>query len=386
MAALAALTSTVSYIDRQTFSVLAPKICEALHISETGYGVLTSAFAVAYLVSTPLSGWWLDRVGARRGLVGSVLVWSVIAALHALVPGFAVMFAFRIALGLAEGPSFPGAAQTIQRVLPSGSRSRGFGLLFTGSSIGGMIVPPLAAWLYATAHSWRVAFLGTAVAGLLWVPAWIALTRRADVREILDARAPDAAPRPRWRTVARDPAMIRGLVAVFATAPISLFAQIWGAKYLVRTFHVAQENVGHYLWLPPLLFDAGALLFGDLAARFPRRVRVTYGVALLLALVIALLPSVHGEWQAMAVLGIASAGGGGMYVVCTADLLSRVAPNAISLAGGTLAGAQSLSMIVAGPLVGAAVGHFASYSQVALVLAPIVATGAIAWIVSGARR
>src|SRR5262245_56279101 len=134
---------TVSYIDRSTLAVLGPSVKSALDIDATEYGWLTSAFSMAYLIATPLAGWWIGRIGARRGLVGSVLLWTAVSALHALVPGFGVLFALRIALGMAEGPSFPGAAQTIQRVLPPNERARGFGVLFTGSSLGGMIVPPL---------------------------------------------------------------------------------------------------------------------------------------------------------------------------------------------------------------------------------------------------
>lgn len=383
VAVIAALTSTVSYIDRQTFSVLAPKVTEALDIGETGYGVLTSAFSLAYLVATPLSGWWLDRVGARRGLVGSLLVWSSIAAMHALVPSFAVLLMFRILLGLAEGPTFPGASQTIQRVLPERDRARGIGLLFTGSSIGGMIVPPLAAALYAW-QGWRAAFVGTALAGLAWIPIWVLLTNRADVRPLLDAHVETQA-RPRLGEVLRHPAMARALIGVFCAAPISLFAQLWGSKYLVRTFGVDQKDVGHYLWLPPLIFDAGALLFGDLAARVPQRIRAIYAVALLLALTIALLPLATTPWQGALIFGVASAGGAAMYTICTVDLLARVRPEAISLAGGTLAGAQSLSLILAGPIVGAAVGHFQSYDQVAVALAPIVTGGALTWIFYSAR-
>src|SRR5262249_24817034 len=121
---------TVSYIDRSTLGALGPTVTKALDISETGFGVLASAFSLAYLVATPAAGWWLDRIGARRGLVRSVLAWSAVSALQALVPGFWTLFALRIALGLAEGPGFPGAAQTVQRVLAPAERARGFGLLF----------------------------------------------------------------------------------------------------------------------------------------------------------------------------------------------------------------------------------------------------------------
>src|SRR4029079_5046655 len=86
------LTMTVSYADRLTLSVLAPSVTKALHISDETYGWLGAAFAMADLIGTQLAGWWIDRAGARRGLVASVLAWSAVAALHAIVPGFGVLF------------------------------------------------------------------------------------------------------------------------------------------------------------------------------------------------------------------------------------------------------------------------------------------------------
>src|SRR5215470_1239175 len=176
---------TVSYIDRATLATLAKSVKGALDIDDTMYGWLSSAFSIAYLFGTPIAGWWIDRAGARRGLVASLLVWSAIAALHAIVPTFGILFALRIALGFAESPGFPGAAQTMQRVLPPEERSRGFGLLFTGSSIGGMLAPLIASALY-TASGWRIAFLGTAAVGLVWIPAWLLVTRSGAIRERLD--------------------------------------------------------------------------------------------------------------------------------------------------------------------------------------------------------
>ncbi len=119
----------------------------------------------------------LDRTGARRGLVFAVLAWSAVAAGHALVPSFAALVALRVLLGTAEAPSFPGAAQTIKRILPPAERSMGFGLLFTGSSLGAMIAGPLAIGILGFAGGWRLAFLGTSLVGLAWIPLWLFVTR-----------------------------------------------------------------------------------------------------------------------------------------------------------------------------------------------------------------
>lgn len=384
VAVVATLTMTVSYIDRSTLAVLAPSVTKALGIGETEYGWLTSAFSIAYLFATPLSGWWIDRIGARRGLVGSILVWTSIAAMHALVPGFAVLFVLRIALGVAEGPSFPGAAQTVQRVLPPNERARGFGLLFTGSSIGGMIVPPLAAALY-DAGGWRVAFLGTSMIGLLWVPAWLYVTGKPAVREKMDVQVTAThVARPTFGSLLTDRNVIRALFAILAIAPIFALSLSWGAKYLAREFGVAQGDVGQYLWMPPLLFDAGALLFGDLASRQRRAPgappRLLFGIGVVLALSLAFVPFAETPWAAMSFIGLSMAGGGVIYTLSIADLLARVPANAVSFAGGTVASAQSLAMIIANPLIGASVDSTASYDLAIYALAAWTVPGCLVWL------
>lgn len=385
VAIVATLTMTVSYIDRITLSVLAPTVTKVLDISDEAYGWLGSAFAAAYLFGTPLAGWWLDRAGVRRGLVASVLAWSAVAALHALVPNFGALLVLRLALGITEGPGFPGAAQTVQRILPERDRERGFGVLFTGSSLGSMIAPPLASALFVLA-GWRVAFFATTAAGLLWIPAWLYVTRHRAVRDQL---APVEAPRTRtpladFLATVRHPLLLRALCGVFAAAPIFSFAQTWGAKYLVRAFDMKQGQVGHYLWLPPLLFDAIAILFGDLASRQRRAAgappRMLFAIGIVFAVALAYLPFATTPWAAMVSMGISMAGGGVMYTLITADLLGRMPPTKVSFAGGIMAGAQSLALIIANPLIGRAVDHLHNYNAVAFGLSLWALPGALAWL------
>ncbi len=380
---------TVSYIDRATLSALAPTVTKALDIDETEYGWLTSAFSFAYLLATPLAGWWIDRIGARRGLVGSVLAWTVIAALHSVIPGpglgLVTLFALRIALGVVEGPTFPGAAQTIQRVLPPAERARGFGVLFTGSSIGGMIAPILASALFALG-GWRFAFLGSALVGLLWIPLWLAATRSPAVRAQLDhAAAPASEARhASVRELLGDTNVQRALLAILAVAPIFGFALGWGAKYLARTWGTPQQDVGHYLWLPPLVFDAGAVLFGDLASRQRREPgappRLLFAIGLCLAGALAAVPLARSPWEGIALIGVAMAGGGAVYTLATADLLSRVPPRSVSLAGGLMAGAQSLAYVIANPLIGASVDASGSYDLSVVAIAVWAVPGSLAWL------
>ena len=248
---VATSTMAVSYVDRQAVAALAPTITKDLAISDASYGLLGSAFSMAYLVFAPLSGRLVDRVGARLGLLVAVLAWSVVAGAHALVPGFASLFALRVLLGVTEAPSFPGAATTVSRALPPESRSAGFGVLFTGSSLGAAV----SGWLAPTLEAqwgWRGALFATAVVGLAWVPLWLAVSSGAAARAALAPAPRGEEPGVGWGELLRTPAVLRAVAAVLATAPAMGLVMQFGSKLLVAQHGLTQTEVREWLWMPPL--------------------------------------------------------------------------------------------------------------------------------------
>lgn len=395
---VATLTMAISYLDRQTLAVLAPTVREHLHLSLVQYGWLASAFSFAYLISAPIAGRLVDIAGARRGLLAAVLLWSVVAALHAIVPSFGVLFLLRILLGIAESPSFPGAAQTVHRALPVAQRARGFGILFTGSSLGAAVASPLATNL-AARFGWRSAFVGTAIVGLVWVPLWVFVSFEKSARRVLDSPADDGEatmltdPPPALEVpvstlaLLRRPAVIRGLVAIMATAPIAAFAFLWGSQYMVSELHMTQLEVGSYLWVPPVLFDVSSLLFGDLASRHAKNAvgrrrtpRLLFGTATALIVALALLPLTRDGVTTVVLIGVALSGNAGAFALLTGDMLGRVPPKAVSAAGGMCAAAQSLAYIVANPLIGWGANRFGGYTFVVTALVLWALPGCLLWI------
>ncbi len=388
LVAMATLTMAISYFDRQTMSLLAPTVCEKLQISDSSYGDLTSAFSIAYLLATPFAGRMLDKIGVRHGLLGAVIVWSMVSAAHALVPGFGTLFALRLALGVAESPSFPAGTQIVYRALPAAERSRGIGVLFTGSSLGAMATPFIATALYNWL-GWRGAFAGSALIGLVWIPLWFATAYARGARAALDTPMRDGGLRIAPLTMLRHPAVLRAAAVVVASAPMIGFLLLWSSKMLVDSMHVRQEDVMRYLWVPPVLFDIGAVAFGDLATRQRRKQRASddtpprllLGAALLLAAAIGAIPLVHGPWPTVIVAGVAMAGGGGLFALLTADMLARVPPSAVSLCGGLTAAAQSVAYIIAGLIIGRVVDATHSYSYVLVGLAVWLFPGCLLWLI-----
>ncbi|NUP10775.1 MAG: MFS transporter [Polyangiaceae bacterium] len=383
----ATLTMSVSYFDRHTMAAIGPSVRAGLDISHHQYGRLVSAFSIAYLIGSPLAGTLIDRLGVRRVLVAAVVVWTAVAAVHSLAASFWMLLVMRIALGIAESPTFPGAAATITRALPLTSRARGFGLLFTGSSIGALVASIAATKLDAR-YGWRIAFLVTAVAGLAWIPMWLFVTRSREARTALDPSPATATAvvQPRasiLETLAR-PAVLRAVIVVLATAPLASFILNWSSNYLFDVEGVGMDRMGRYLWVAPVLYDIGSVGVGHLASVRAKRTGsrpialfVLCGVA---ASVLPLCLFVHGPWPMMIFAGVTLAGIAGLFALFTADMLQRVPTNAASTAGGITAAAQSLAYVVSNELVGRSVDRTHSYVGSIFALSVIVLPGVVAWV------
>ena len=367
LAITATLVMAVSYVDRQTLAAISPTVCLALGINDTNYGWLTSAFSIAYLAFAPIAGGIIDRVGCRVGLVVAVLAWSSVSALHAIAPSFAVLFLLRILLGMTEAPSFPGGAQAVRRALPVSQRSVGFGFLFTGSSIGGMIAAPLAIALLNHA-SWRFAFLGTAVVGLVWVPALTLVSGGTRARAALnrrdagESRGGDA--HESWRSLLLESRGASGRgsrrrVGSGDRIRAELVAQILGRGEASRSGGARSLHLAAPLVLRPrrgrlrrIGEPPGAAARACFAQGSGRRCNS---------------PGTHRRDDSVRPRTVerggracgALVGGGGLFALLTGDMLSRALPWRVSTAGGMTAAAQSLAYVVANPLMGAAIPAFA---------------------------
>ncbi len=381
----------VSYLDRQVLGVLAPSVRSDLGIDNEAYGWVAAAFSYAYLLATPIAGRLLERLGVRRGLLVSVIVWSLVSASHGLATSIAALFVLRLALGVSEAPSFPGAAASIARALPPAQRPRGLGVLFTGTSLGAMLAPPLAAWLAVSLESWRFGFAGVALVGLLWVPLWLAVTAPRHVRALLDAPPDASAPRPSLLAMLKRPAVLRAGALVLASSPAFAFFFLWSSLYLHDVHGVAQADVGRYLWLPPLLLDLGAVTFGFLAGRHAARHGAERSPVALAAIcaalvaAVALLPLARDPWTATLLFGVVLAGGGGLFAILTADLMTGVGPALAASAGGITAAAQSIAYIVASPLIGRAVESSGGYDLAIVALAVWLVPGTLVWVLMRPR-
>jgi ACS family hexuronate transporter-like MFS transporter len=68
---------------------------------------------VAYATGFVVMGWFIDRVGVRKGYAIAILIWVLSAFFHSTVTAFGGLGFFRFMLGLGEAGNYPSAVKTV---------------------------------------------------------------------------------------------------------------------------------------------------------------------------------------------------------------------------------------------------------------------------------
>lgn len=178
---LLTLANGVVAFDRLTVAYLAPYIVTDMGVSNAQLGLLAAALSGAVGLSSFFGGRLADRTRQRkRILLICTVVFSLGSAAGGLAMAFAVLFAARAVLGLAEGPMVP-ISQTIIAETTSPQRrgvAMGFMQMVGAFGIAGVLGPIVATQL-ADEMGWRNTLFLSLVPGLL-LALGIALVVRPD--------------------------------------------------------------------------------------------------------------------------------------------------------------------------------------------------------------
>ncbi|MBK5291762.1 MAG: MFS transporter [Acidobacteriia bacterium] len=276
-------STVINYIDRQTLSVLAPRLKTEFQWSNSDFAMVVIAFRLAYAVGQTLMGRLLDVVGTRRGLLYAVSWYSAAAMLTSLAVGLKSFAGFRFLLGLGEAGNWPGATKAVSEWFPKSERGWAVALFDSGSAIGGAIAPFLVITIYAYFDSWRPAFLLTGLLGSLWIPVWKRLYHppeshpnisEAEREMIVKAKAQEEKEERRvepgpgagsWKALLRLPQTWAIILGRSLTDPVWFFITDWFAIFLVaKGFQI--ENTIAGFWIPFLAADFGNFFGGGFSS------------------------------------------------------------------------------------------------------------------------
>ena len=278
IAILLAVITTINYIDRSVFGVVAPMIREQFDIGDADYGLITSGFLLAYGIGQLISGPLIDRLGTKRAFSLAAVFWSVATILHALGRGLWSFFALRILLGLAEAANFPAASKAVAQWFPANERSTAVAIFMLGAGLGAIITPPLTVWTLQTL-GWQWAFIIPGSLGLVWVFLWqrwyhlpethptIEPTEKALIMEQRSNQQSQGS----WMVLLNYREFWGILIArVVSDFPFYFFL-FWLPQYLIDVRGFDLRAIAMFAWLPWVAADLGALTGGSLSSALVTR-------------------------------------------------------------------------------------------------------------------
>ena len=161
------LTWGTVFLDRMSLAYLAPFIAPDLHLNEAQIGLLVSALAVAWAVSSLIFGMLSDRVGRRPVLIPSIFAFSALSWLSGVVHSFGQLFFVRSLMGVAEGPAWPTITATIEASSAPERRGRNVGIVVSAAGLVGLALAPVLTTQVAAHFGWRAAFFIAGVPGII---------------------------------------------------------------------------------------------------------------------------------------------------------------------------------------------------------------------------
>ncbi|WP_437911609.1 MFS transporter [Sorangium sp. So ce302] len=272
--ALLFFATTINYLDRQLFSLLIPFFENELKLGPTDLALINVSFLLSYGFGMVFVGRWIDRVGPRKGLSATFLLWNIASAGHAIVGSFAGFAGIRFLLGVGEAGNFPAAVRTVAEWFPKKERALATGLFNCGSNVGAILAPLLAVRI-AEAYGWRTCFLILGGVGVVWIFFWTRLYRRPEEHpkvspeELAHIRS-DA----KEATESLGVGEVFGMRPVYAVAAAKFFTDApwwfyltWLPKFLVSEFNLKPTFMAYAIPVVFLVADGGAIGGGWLSSR-----------------------------------------------------------------------------------------------------------------------
>ena len=156
----------VNYIDRYILPGVQEQIKGEFHLSDEHIGTLTFWFMIAYMLTSPITGWLGDRFPRKPMIVIAALFWSGINFLTATVHSFDSLNLRHAALGIGEASFGIFAPALLADFYPEDQRNRVL-------TIFNIAIPVGAALGYIIGGSvgehfgWRMSFIVSAVPGTI---------------------------------------------------------------------------------------------------------------------------------------------------------------------------------------------------------------------------
>jgi len=422
--ALITIVLAFSTGDRATLSVAGSGMSKELGLTPVQMGWLFSSFAWAYVLAHIPAGWLVDKLGAKRTVLGGLLLWSActmfMGAAGWFASAFAALLVLRFLLGTFEAPVGPASGRVIAAWFPSQERGVAGAIFNSAQYLSLALFTPLMGWLDHQ-FGWEHVFSVMGALGLLLALLWwrtyqvpsehpkltaeeLELMRSGGA--LVDLPARGAAPSddakisadvdgaaqaaPNLLDLFRSRMLSGIFLAQYCITAITWFFVSWFPTYLVKERGMSILTAGFVASLPAIAGCVGGVLTGFVSdwllkrtqsLTIARKVPITIG--LLLTSVMIGCNYVDSDWIVVALMSLAFFGKGFGSLGWT--VVADTAPKSmIGLTGGVFNAIGNTAGITTPVVIGYILATTGSFHQ-ALVFVGLHGVVAVAsyWLLVG---
>lgn len=284
MLALVFVNVVINYLDRSNLSVAATGLKDDLGLTNVQMGYILSAFGWSYAALQIPGGLVADRIKPRLFYAACLVTWSLATVMQGFARGFVSLFAFRLATGAFEAPSYPINNRIVTSWFPDHERASAIALFVSGQFLGlAFLTPVLVAIQFH--FGWRGLFVITGLVGLVWGMVWYIFYRdpldhqkvnKAEldyiekgggVFEKKESARQSAWKKEDWAQVLSSRTLWGVYIGQFCVNATLWFFLTWFPTYLVEFRGLNFLKSGYLASIPFLSATAGLLLSGFVSDR-----------------------------------------------------------------------------------------------------------------------
>jgi MFS family permease len=269
---LAGLFFLFEFIQLSSFDVLNPFVQHNFRLNSSQVGVLGSAFLwgnVAFLLP---AGLLLDKYGARRCILSSLLISIFGAYLFGFSTTYTLAFMGRFLTGIGNAFCFVSLVVLVSQWFSSNKRAFAMGVLVNLAFIGGMLAHTPLVWLLGH-FGWKIVMLSNVIFGVLvLLLIWSFVSDSPNSTSSTTTNNPSSLS---FKQLLFNIVNLQNFGAGFYTSclnlPIMVLCALWGMQYLQVVHHLSAlqaSNVVSMIFFGSML---GSPLSGYLSDQMKKR-------------------------------------------------------------------------------------------------------------------
>ena len=246
--------------DRWLMAPMFPYMMSDLRLSYSQLGSLIGALGVAWGLWSIAMGPVSDRIGRKKILVATMILFSLLSSLSGFATGFASLVLLRAAMGVAEGAFTPASLAANSEASRPTRRGLNQGLQLSMIPLVGLgFAPIVATQLVRIVPSWHWVFMISAVPGLIVSALICRLLRKDDRNGESGVDLHSGVTKATWTQLLRTRNVLVATAAILCAMSGIFVIGAMVPTYLVAVLHLDTRSMG---------FVASAIGFGGFVGSF----------------------------------------------------------------------------------------------------------------------